>query len=85
MNIYPPGFSFIKADCTGNKTMLACRKVGAPVLTALAWADRDFVFGVTDDEPNCKDACSGKVVQVLLTCEYLFLAYKPRSIAAGYG
>ena len=54
--------------------MLACRKVGASELTALAWADRATVFGVTDS-PMCgntmtKDfktinSCNGQVVQVM--------------------
>ena len=47
--------------------MLACRQVGSPELTALAWAERATVFGVTD-KPVCgnSDTCSGNVVQVIL-------------------
>ena len=47
--------------------MLACRQVGSPELTALAWAERATVFDVTD-KPVCgnSDTCSGNVVQVIL-------------------
>ena len=44
--------------------MLACRRAHASFLTVLAWADRATVFGVTDS-PDCKDSCSGHVVQVM--------------------
>jgi len=52
----------IQESCTGDNIMLACRQVGSTVLTALAWADRATVFGVTDS-PYCGDYCSGNVVQ----------------------
>jgi len=52
----------IQGKCTRDKIMLACRPVGASKLTALAWADRATVFGVTDS-PRCRYSCSGRVVQ----------------------
>ena len=54
---------FIQGKCTQDNIMLACRRVGATVLTALAWADKATPFGVTDDA-ECKNSCSGNVVQV---------------------
>ena len=53
----------MQGKCPRDKIMLACRRVGSKVLTALAWADKATVFGVTDS-PSCRTRCSGKVVQV---------------------
>jgi len=62
VEITDSSISQIQGKCTGDKIMLACRRIGASFLTALAWADRATVFGVTDSA-MCTDSCSGHVVQ----------------------